>query len=234
MPPQDRERLLAAARELEARDAAIARGIEEVGELQRETARVRARAAEIDAFLQSLPERRSEAARRLSEVQAELDEKRDALERARRELVEAERAGKDERLAAARSAFRRAEDSVALRTSAVARVTEQAQRLEDDAEAMTGEARRLEHNARELAERLRRLPRISGAATADPESSLAGVLAWGGRARAALFVVRGSLDSEREAVVREVNELASSVLGEPIAAASASLVRRRIEAALAS
>jgi len=49
---------------------------------------------------------------------------------------------------------------------------------------------------------------------------------------AALFVVRGQREGERERLVREANELGGSVLGEQVAGASVALVRRRLEEAL--
>jgi hypothetical protein len=49
---------------------------------------------------------------------------------------------------------------------------------------------------------------------------------------AALFVVKGGLETERERVVREAGELGAAVLEEPPVGASVSLVRRRVEDAL--
>jgi hypothetical protein len=91
------------------------------------------------------------------------------------------------------------------------------------------EAPRLEERARELAARLGGLSRVSRQASAAPAPGLEGTIEWGARARAALFVVRSGLDTERERLVREANELAASALGEPAAATSVALVRERIE-----
>jgi hypothetical protein len=44
-----------------------------------------------------------------------------------------------------------------------------------------------------------------------------------------VLVARGGLETERERIVREANELASSVLGEPLYTASVAVVRRRLE-----
>ena len=54
---------------------------------------------------------------------------------------------------------------------------------------------------------------------------------WGGQVRSALFVVRGTLEAERERVVVEANVLGTSVLGEELGATSVAIVRRRLEAA---
>jgi hypothetical protein len=48
-------------------------------------------------------------------------------------------------------------------------------------------------------------------------------------AGAALFVARGSVAAERDAVIRQANELASAMLGEPVAAGSVAVVRRQLE-----
>ena len=46
-------------------------------------------------------------------------------------------------------------------------------------------------------------------------------------------MARAGLEAERERIVREGNELASSVLGEPLYTASVAQVRKRLEEALA-
>jgi hypothetical protein len=75
------------------------------------------------------------------------------------------------------------------------------------------------------------VPRVSDAGGADPGASLDDLVEWGARVHAALFVVRGGLELERERVVREANELGAAVLGEPVAA-SVGRVRELIERAL--
>jgi hypothetical protein len=89
--------------------------------------------------------------------------------------------------------------------------------------------RELESTARALADRLAHVPRVSHGASQVPAPGLAGTIGWGDRAHAALFVVRGGLDTERERVVREANELAASALGEPVSATSVAGVRERLE-----
>ena len=232
MTASGREQLLAAARELEARDAAIARGIDEVDALQRETDALRSRAGAVDEFLERLPRLREETQATISDAETRLEERRTALEEAERRLREAERARKEEPLEAARRALARAQGAVGLAEKNLARAGEHLAQLEREAEDASLEARALHGEADHLAERLRRVPRISKQAS-DPPRDPAALVAWGGDARAALFVVRGSLDAERDAVIREANELAANLLGETVAATNVSLVRTRIEAALA-
>ena len=52
---------------------------------------------------------------------------------------------------------------------------------------------------------------------------------WGARVRSALFVARGTLETERERVVTEANALGTAVLGESLGASSVAVVRRRLE-----
>ncbi|MDQ3891244.1 MAG: hypothetical protein M3312_11945, partial [Actinomycetota bacterium] len=72
-------------------------------------------------------------------------------------------------------------------------------------------------------------PQLAEHGGAAPGPGLAGVSTWATSARAALFVARGGLVSEREAVIRQANELGALVLGEPLTSATPSLVARRIE-----
>ena len=65
---------------------------------------------------------------------------------------------------------------------------------------------------------------------APPDDAAPADLAtWATEARAALFVARGRLAAERDAVIRQANELAALVLGEPLSVQSAGLVARRVE-----
>ena len=66
-----------------------------------------------------------------------------------------------------------------------------------------------------------------------PGQTLEEIVEWAARAHAALFVVRGGLESERERVVLEANALAAAVLGEDVGGASVALVRQRLEQTLA-
>ena len=56
--------------------------------------------------------------------------------------------------------------------------------------------------------------------------------AWSEIARASLFVARGQLSAEREAVIRQANELGALALGEPLSAMGTGALARRVEQAL--
>jgi hypothetical protein len=52
---------------------------------------------------------------------------------------------------------------------------------------------------------------------------------WASRKHAELFVALGQLDTQRERVIREANELATAVLGEPTFGSTPAQVLERVE-----
>ena len=56
--------------------------------------------------------------------------------------------------------------------------------------------------------------------------------AWVDTAQAALLVAHSQAAAERDAVIRQANELGSAVLGEPLGSASVAVLTRRVEQAL--
>jgi hypothetical protein len=110
----------------------------------------------------------------------------------------------------------------------VDRARESVAALETEAEAAAVRRDRLEADAAAAAHELQAVPRLAPEAARPPAPGLDGVVAWGGRARAALLLVRAGLAAEREAVVREANELGSSLLGEPLGATTVARVRERV------
>jgi chromosome segregation ATPase len=225
------ERALGLARELEHRDEALAASIAELVELEAEAAALGTQAAELAQFVERLPEARRRAEGAIDEAEEERECRRAEFKRAEDALAEAEqrRRPDDEEVAAARRAVVRTRDALASAERKLARAADEAARLEARAAESEAEVPRLEGLAHRLAERLRSLPRVSRAGATEPQPGLEGALDWAGRARAALFVARSGLETERERVVREANELGASVLGEPMFATSVALVRRRLE-----
>jgi len=225
--------VLALAADIERRDGEVATSLELVGELSRRAGEVRARASELDALLAATPGE-------LAALDRGEAEDRDARASATDELAAAERA-------AAEPTGRRVSDEQ--RREAVRRVEHAQERLDEvtarverhEAErvaliAIESDARReaveLAGEAADLAARLHGVPRISQSGREEPGAGLAGIVSWGGRVHAALFVVRGQLEAERDRIVREANELGGAVLGEHLAGSSVALVRRRLEEAL--
>jgi hypothetical protein len=219
---------LAIARELEERDALVSAEIDAVAALQDEATALRASAEEVDEFLARLPAAREQAADAASAAAAELERRR----RARTEAeAAAEAAAKPEEAAEARRRLVRARDAEASEARILAARRAAAEGLEAEARAVEARAGALPAEAGALAERVASLRRAPKHLAAEPWAGPADVAAWATRAGAALFVVRGGLDRDREALLREANELAAGVLGDA-GASSVALVRRRLESAL--
>ena len=223
------DRRLAFIRELEQADEAVAAVLTELDELYAACEAVRERALELESFFVRLPDERAASAFAEKEARVAAEEQRAAAARATQELRAAEVAGDDERLAAARRFDVRARDAMGTAERLRREAEEHAARLDAQADAADGEAKELARRAAELAGALAERPRLAAEAGAPPEESLPGIAEWGTRARAALLVSRGQLGAERDAVIRQANELGTLVLGEPLTATSAAGVVRRVE-----
>jgi chromosome segregation ATPase len=213
---------LAAARELEARDGALAAEAARLRELAEEAASIGAKAGEIETFFFMYA---AEEARRREATEAA----REDLARRRGEAAaaadEVERARSDDERAAAQAALRRAADHVAVAEARLARARAAEAELEADAAARQAEVPRLEERAQRAARELPELP----PAPAGPRE----LVEWASRARATLFVALSGLDAQRERVIREANELGTVHLGEPTYGSTPAQVRSRIEATIA-
>jgi hypothetical protein len=204
------------ARELEAEDARLAREIEAAAELQRRAAVVAERAAGLRDFAETLPAARERLAAELRAADEELAARQAELDRAEAALEKLP----DE--PEARRAAVRARDLLSVARLRLDRVWREGEALEERAAALPRETEELAREATGVTEALDHPP-----VTAPPPDPAA-LVEWGSRARAALLVARSGLDVRRERVVREANELAASVLGEPVAA-SVTGVRERLE-----
>ena len=225
---------LALLTELERADEEVAATLAELDELYADTEAVRERALELEAFFVRLPAERAAADSERDRARRAEAEAREAAEAAATALREAETDGNADALAAARRLDVRARDSLTVAERRAREAEERVARLEADAEAAGREREALERRARELAGVLRERPRLAADAGVDPAPGLTGVSEWGTRARAALLVARSQLASERDAVIRQANELGTLVLGEPLTATSAHDVARRVEHELES
>jgi hypothetical protein len=226
--------LLSLARDLEQRDVAVAARIEVAADLLQRVDDVRARARRVQAALEAIPGEIVHA------EQAERDARSREAE-ARLELVEAERrldeagrsrrAGEDARTEAER-AVRRAAVAAEDAAATVARMRERLGALVSEEAALQAEGEGLAVEARHVAAAVADVPRVSESGRSTPGTSLAGIEEWGARAHAALFVVRGGLENERERIVLEANTLAAAALGDQAGGSSVALVRRRLEESL--
>jgi hypothetical protein len=120
----------------------------------------------------------------------------------------------------------RTRDAATTAERKLARLRGEVEALEAEARAIEAGLPELEPRAEVLAGRIRALHRAPD--PAFPEPGPAGVAAWASRAEASLFVARGGLETERDRIVRQANELAASALGETLAS-SVSRVREQLE-----
>jgi hypothetical protein len=214
------------ARELERMDEAVAATLDELDELAREVEAVRLDAQELEASTVRLPEERSVA-------EAALREAEQARDRAAGDLEQAEAAAAaaqdEESERESRRTLVRARDRLHVAERKADEARAGVERLAQRTEALAAERSPLERRARELAEAVRRRPRLADEVPDVPAAGFAGAAEWASRARASLFVARGQLTAERDAVIRQANELAAAVVGEPLTAATTAIVARRVE-----
>jgi chromosome segregation ATPase len=224
------ERLVEVARELEARDERVGAELELVGRLHARAARVAERAAELAAFTERLPAERERLQTAVRDAETETAAKARARDEATEHVARAETEGDREAVAAARRAVVRTADAASVAAKELERLRDELHDLEARAAGLAREVPELAGEAGSVSAEMRAVPRLAETAT-DPQPTLDGLVDWGSRARAALLVARGALESERERLVREANELGAAALGDTAAATSVSLVRERVERA---
>jgi DNA repair exonuclease SbcCD ATPase subunit len=228
------DRRLAILADLERREEEVAAELAEIDELYDACEQVRVAALDQVDFLARLPIEREAAAGEVEEATRALDEARAVFENAEQELAAAEKTEDEEVLAAARRFHIRTRDALHLADRRAQAAEDRIAELEAATTAAEEQARELDARARELGAALDRRPRVAVETEIPPDASLEQVAAWGTQARAALLVARGQVAGERDALVRQANELASNVVGEPVAAMSAAgaadLLRRTLEA----
>jgi chromosome segregation ATPase len=221
----ERERVLALLRELELADGDLAGTLGELDDLAQEIELIRLRALDVIAFHERLPTVRARAVAQLEASDAEVAAARSGLAEAERALEEAPKESERE----AQRSHVRARDRLAVAGRRRAEAEADLAQLEREGDGAEEEAGALEARARSLAERLHGRPRLAEAAGVPPQAGLPAVVEWAEGARAALFVARGQLAAERDALIRQANELGTAALGEPLGAASAAVVTRRVE-----
>ncbi|MBD0349031.1 MAG: hypothetical protein ICV59_07755 [Thermoleophilia bacterium] len=215
-------------RELERRDETVAVALGAVEELLGRTRDLAEQARIARRFSERLPREREAAAAAVERGAADVSLRRrelDAAERAARDPGGRNAAAREEAAEQARRAAERAEEELA---SAVRRATE----LERRAVQAEADASTIAAEAAQLARDLEAAPRLAARWPGLPEHGLDELLAWSARAEGALLLTRGALNGEREAVVREANELAAQVLGGALAPAGVARIRERVEQAL--
>jgi hypothetical protein len=208
------ERALSELRSLAGRDAELSTRAAELSRIDGEVAAIRTRAEASEAFLAAYPE---EDGRRREELQAAEQD----LEGRRRALADAEQAlaasADDEARELAERARAREADHVAV---AQARVD----RSEAALAELQGTAALVPEERSQVYEQARGLPGLR------PPADAASIVDWASRAHAELFVAAGQVDAERERVIREANELASMLVGEPTYGATVAQALARVDA----
>jgi hypothetical protein len=220
---------VALLQELERADETAAAELAEVDRLCVDVLDLRERAHELGAFFRRLRAERAAAAAAAEEAVRALAAARVAAERAAAASARAEGDADAERVAEARRFEVRARDSLHMAQRRAQSAREQMTALEARAEAAERETAALEARARELAALVEPRPRLAHDAVGVPREGAPGIEEWATRARAALLIARSQVEAEREAVVRQANELGALVLGETLPPLGASAVARRVE-----
>ncbi len=235
MAADDATALLAHAVALERRDELVARELDTARDLAERAGAVRSRAADVRAALDRIPCELEDLGQRRLEAEDDAARARAELERAESRLAALEsgrrRRGEDVDRARREVARARAEADDAERR--LVRLAEQEDALRADQQSLEAEAEQLVRTATDVTSAIRSFERVTEGARREPGATLEELEDWGGQVRSALFVARGTLETEREQIVVEANALGSAVLGETLGASSVALVRRRVEAHLA-
>jgi hypothetical protein len=227
------DRRLAILEDLERSEEEVAAELTEIDELYAACEQVRLAAHDLVDLLARLPEEREAAAHELDEAAQALQEAGAVFRNAEQELAAAEKSGDQEVLAAAKRFHIRTRDALHLAERRTRTAEDHAAELAAAATAAEEHVKELNARARELAQVLGRRPRVAVETAIPPDASPAQVAEWGTQARAALLVARSQIAADRDALVRQANELAANVVGEPVAAMSAAgaadLLRRTLD-----
>ena len=205
------ERAVNELRQLAAVDVELAERASDLRGVDGRVAALRGRAEAIDAFFAAYPEEEARRGAELRDAQTELVRRREELAAAQRALAESH---DDEARIHAEHMVARALDHIAVAEGRNARGQSAYDQLERDAAALPRELDELEARARAIPE------------VPPPGSSL---VEWASHVHAELFVAAGQIDVQRERVIREANELASMLLGEPTYGATVAQALARVE-----
>lgn len=204
---------------LEAREAELGNRAERLQEADDAIAATRARAEEIAAFFASYD---TEKERRLAEITAAAA----GVHRREADVATAEQevaaARDDESRGHAERAVGRASDHLSV---AMLRL----EHAQGDLEGLELIERELEQELPALRSRATSISRNDDMPA--PGSSLQDIVDWAARAHSELFVAAAQLTGQREQVIREGNELASMLLGDPTYGLTVVQALRQVEAA---
>ncbi len=214
----DDRRAIEDLRKLAAQDAELGareRALQELDEIVR---RIRERAEAIEQFFARYEAARHGARAAITAADAEVARRRQAVAEGELALT-AER--DEERRELARRALARAEDHLSVAVISLARTQTDAEQLEREAQDSQRELSELEQTARRLSSDL---PDV-----APPGAGAHALVEWASGAHAPLFVAVRQIETERERVIREANELASALLAEPTYGSTPAQALARVE-----
>ena len=202
------DRALSELRDLARRDAELATRAAELRGRDGEVNGLRRRAEAIDAFFATFAEEDARRSAAVAAAAAELANRHAELEQAEAALAQVR--DDDARIHAQR-AVDRARDHIAVAKKSLARAE--------------GAAAELEREAVELPDELAEIEERSDAGVQGARA----LIDWASRRHAELFVAAGQIDTQRERVIREANELASMLLGEQTFGATVAQALARVE-----
>jgi len=208
-------------RRLAAQDEQLTEREHSLRELDSAVRRIRERAEGFEEFFARREVAGSRALLAIEAAEAEVAERRKEIGEAQTALA-AER--DEERRALAQRALARAEDHLSVAEATLGRARADQDELEQQATAWQEELPLLEQRAADLS------GQIPDAGM--PASGAPALVAWASHGHAELFVAVRQLETERERVIREANELASALLGEPTYGSTVAQALGRVEHAV--
>ena len=213
-------RAVAELDDLGRRDEALAASAAQLLELEAAVARIRSRAEAIDRFFANYPDEEVRLAAAIEAAVRNLELRRDELRTAEGELATART--EDDRQHAEK-AVARAVDHLALAESGLVRARSEHETFERDAAELPAELAALEEEARPIAAAAQ-LPEH------PPSASPRNLADWASSSHAELFVALSQIDTQRERISREANELASMLLGEGTYGSTVAQALQRVRA----
>ena len=212
------DRALNDLRSLAAQDAELAAATARLRELDSEAAEIRAAAEAVDRFFAAYPAEDTARGEAVRKAEAELARRGDELREAESRLAEAR---DEDARAHARHAVARAHDHIAVAEAGLARARAAHDELEREAAALPARMPALEAQAAAIAKEVSDVP--------APGEGPRALVDWASHAHAELFVAAGYIDTQRERTIREANELASMLTGEPTYGSTAAQALARAE-----
>jgi chromosome segregation ATPase len=212
------ERALNDLRDLATRDAELERGARRLRELDHAAAEIRHAAEAIDAFFSRYPAEETARREEVASAEAELEQRHTELAEAQAGLAEAR---DDVTRELVQRALARADDHVGVASARLERARRARDELEHEAHTMPRAVPDLEARATAIADEAADIP--------EPGEGPRALVDWASHAHAELFVAAGYIDTQRDRLIREANELASALTGEATYGSTAAQALRRAE-----